>query len=207
VARHAGRGRFTETGGPGSDVLQRDTADQRLPVFADDSVDHQTTAKVDGLDIRATGYGEPFAYRPEDRPAMAVDGDPETAWVVADRFNPIGQRLEVRGDVAGMSLLQSQQLGASRMITAVHIDYDTGPSQDVQLDDSSLAGAGQPVDVPGGAQRAAITITAVGPRPGQPIPVRRQWASPNWVSARTRRSSRCRPTRRRWQPTHPSRWC
>jgi len=161
---------FTETGGPGSDVLARDTADQRLPVFADDSVDHQTTAKVDGLDIRATGYGEPFAYRPEDRPAMAVDGDPETAGVVADRFNPIGQRLEVRGDVAGMSLLQSQQLGASRMITAVNIDYDTGPSRDVQLDDSSLSGAGEPVDVPAGAKSAAITITAVGPRPGATDP-------------------------------------
>src|SRR4051794_33957424 len=156
---------FTETGGPGSDVLQPDTADQRLPVFADDSVGHQTTAKVDGLDIRATGYGEPFAYRPEDRPAMAVDGDPATAWVVADRSNPIGQRLEVRGDIAGLALLQSQELGASRMITAVHIDFDEGPSQDVQLDDSSLSGAGQPIDVPAGSTFAAITITAVAPRP------------------------------------------
>ncbi|HEX2783034.1 MAG TPA: alpha-(1-_3)-arabinofuranosyltransferase family protein, partial [Ilumatobacteraceae bacterium] len=86
---------FTETGGPGSDVLQRDTADQRLPVFATQLPDDQTTAHVEGLDIKATSYGEPFAYRPEDRPAMAVDGDPTTAWLVADRSNPIGQSLEV----------------------------------------------------------------------------------------------------------------
>ncbi|MEZ5252179.1 MAG: hypothetical protein R2713_24105 [Ilumatobacteraceae bacterium] len=54
----------------------------------DGSVDptQQTVAVLDGgLVVRATGYGEPFAYRPEDRPAMAVDGDPDTAWRVADR--------------------------------------------------------------------------------------------------------------------------
>src|SRR4051794_14359009 len=161
---------FTETGGPATDVLRADTADQRLPVFTDDSVEHQTTAKVEGLDIRATGYGEPFAYRPEDRPAMAVDGDPSTAWVVGDRSNPIGQRLEVRGDVAELALLQSSQLGASRMITAVHIDFDNGPPHDVQLDESSLTGDGQPIDVPNGATFAGITITAVAPRPGATDP-------------------------------------
>ena len=48
-----------------------------------------------GLVVRATGYGEPFAYRPEERPAMAVDGDPATAWVVGDRADPVGERLEV----------------------------------------------------------------------------------------------------------------
>ena len=49
---------FTETGGPQADVVQPDTADQRLPVFADQSAVHQTTAAVEGLDVRATAYGE-----------------------------------------------------------------------------------------------------------------------------------------------------
>ena len=40
-----------------------------------------TVAVQDGpVRARATAYGEPFAYRPEDRPSMAVDGDPSTAW-------------------------------------------------------------------------------------------------------------------------------
>jgi arabinofuranan 3-O-arabinosyltransferase len=171
---------FTETGGPQSDLLQPDTADQRLPVFADQSAVHQTTAAVDGLDIRATGYGEPFAYRPEDRPAMAVDGDPATAWVVSDRADPVGQRLEVSGDVTGLSLLQSQQSGASRMISTVRLDFgravsdnagsDNIASQDIELDDRSLAGDGQPIDVPAGATFARITITGVVPRPGASDP-------------------------------------
>ncbi|HEX3090765.1 MAG TPA: alpha-(1-_3)-arabinofuranosyltransferase family protein, partial [Ilumatobacteraceae bacterium] len=157
---------FTETGGPQSDLLVPDTADQRLPVFADQSAVHQTTAAVDGLGIRASGYGEPFAYRPEDRPAMAVDGDPATAWVVADRFDPIGQRLEVSGDIANLSLLQSQQSGASRMISSVRLDFggagsENVGSQVVDLDDRSLSGEGQRIDAPVGATFVRITITGV----------------------------------------------
>ena len=160
---------FTETGGPGTDVLQRDTADQRLPVFADQSSLHQTTATVDGLDVRATSYGEPFAYRPEDRPAMAVDGDPLTAWLVADRFNAIGQSIEVSGDLSGLSLLQSQQSGASRMISAVRLDFGTSTSV-VDLGDESLRGDGQAIDVPPGSTSVRITIAAVAPRPGATDP-------------------------------------
>ncbi|MEY2554113.1 MAG: arabinofuranan 3-O-arabinosyltransferase, partial [Ilumatobacteraceae bacterium] len=156
---------FTETGGPAADVLQPDTADQRLPVFAHDPAEAQTTASVEGLQVRATSYGEPFAYRPEDRPAMSVDGDPSTAWVVSDRANPIGQSLEVTGDVSGLSLLQSQQPGASRMISSVRLDFDSGPSQVMALDDSSLQGSGQRVEVPVGAMFARITIEAVADRP------------------------------------------
>ncbi|HEX2783905.1 MAG TPA: hypothetical protein VHN36_09990, partial [Ilumatobacteraceae bacterium] len=161
---------FTETGGPASDLLQRDTADQRLPVFATQLPNDQTTAHVEGLDIKATSYGEPFAYRPEDRPAMAADGDPTTAWLVADRSNPIGQSLEVAGDLSGLSLLQSQQLGASRMISSVRLDFDSGASQVVALDDTSLAGSGQRVDVPQGSKFVRITITAVADRPGATDP-------------------------------------
>ena len=160
---------FTETGAPGTDVLQRDTADQRLPVFADQSPIHQTTAAVAGLDVRATSYGEPFAYRPEDRPAMAVDGDPSTAWLVADRFNPIGQHIDVSGDLSGLSLLQSQQSGASRMISAVRLDFDNATSV-VDLGDESLHGGGQAIDVPPGSTSVRITILAVAPRPGATDP-------------------------------------
>jgi arabinofuranan 3-O-arabinosyltransferase len=163
---------FTESGGPVSDVLRRDTADQRLPVFAADSSEHQTTASVDGLTVRATSYGEPFAYRPEDRPAMAVDGDPTTAWLVADRGNPIGEQIEVLGDVSMLTLLQSQQLGASRMISSVRISYDRGEPQDVDLNETSLRGVGQRIEVPVGAKSARIIVTGITARPGGTDPGR-----------------------------------
>jgi arabinofuranan 3-O-arabinosyltransferase len=161
---------FTETGGPATDVLQPDTADQRLPVFPDQTTKDQTTANVEGLEVRATGYGEPFAYRPEDRPAMAVDGDPGTAWLVGDRADPVGQSLQVSGDVTSLRLLQSQQLGASRMIASVRLDFDNGSTRIVDLDDTSLAGDGQPIDVPLGSKFVKITIVAVADRPGATDP-------------------------------------
>jgi arabinofuranan 3-O-arabinosyltransferase len=152
---------FTETGGSASDVLRQDTADQRLPVFADNSPVHQTTAEVEGLTVRATGYGEPFAYRPENRPAMAVDGDPSTAWVVADRWNPMGESIEVSGVLSGLKLLQSQQPGVSRVISSVRLDFDASAPQFLVLDDTSLSGNGQPISAPSGATRVRITITGV----------------------------------------------
>ncbi|MEP7112623.1 MAG: alpha-(1-_3)-arabinofuranosyltransferase family protein [Ilumatobacteraceae bacterium] len=157
---------FTETGGPQSDVLRTDTADQRLPVFAAQTAEHQTTAAVAGLDVRATSYGEPFAYRPEDRPAMAVDGDPTTAWLVGDRFNPIGESIDVTGDLTGLALLQSQQHGASRMISSVRLDFGGGEAEIVDLDDTSLAGGGQRIEVPTDSNSVRITIVAVADRPG-----------------------------------------
>ncbi|MDP9464784.1 MAG: DUF3367 domain-containing protein [Actinomycetota bacterium] len=156
---------FTETGGPAADVLRPDSADQRLPVFADQASEHQTTAVVEGLEVRATSYGEPFAYRPEDRPAMAVDGDLTTAWLVSDRFNPIGESLEVSGDVSNLTLVQSQQPGASRMISSVRLDFGTADQRFVDLDATSLQAGGQRIDVPTGSTFVRITITAVAARP------------------------------------------
>ena len=75
-------------------MLRADPADERLPVFGDRRGARPTVAVQDGpVRARATAYGEPFAYRPEDRAVMAVDGDPTTAWRVADRADPIGEQL------------------------------------------------------------------------------------------------------------------
>ena len=92
---------------------------------------------------------------------MAVDGDPATAWLVGDRFDPIGQRIEVSGDVSQLSLLQSLKPGASRMISVVQVDFDNGASQVVDLDERSLVGGGQPIEVPAGSTFARITILGV----------------------------------------------
>ncbi|MFZ4719927.1 MAG: alpha-(1-_3)-arabinofuranosyltransferase domain-containing protein, partial [Ilumatobacteraceae bacterium] len=114
---------FTEAGGDGSDVQRPDEGDQRLPVFgATNDPTDQTVAVLDGgLTVRATGYGEPFAYRPEDRPAMAVDGDPSTAWIVADRAEALGHSISVSDTDGTLTLLQPQQTDANRMIQGVTI--------------------------------------------------------------------------------------
>ena len=62
---------------------------------------------------RASAYGEPFAYRPEDRAVMAVDGDPATAWRVGDRSDPIGERLVLDVDEPIDHLTLQQPIGAA----------------------------------------------------------------------------------------------
>ena len=157
---------FTESGGDQADLLRPDEGDQRLPVFgpSNDRAD-QTIAVVDGgITVRATGYGEPFAYRPEDRPAMAVDGDPSTAWVVADRSEALGHSITVSRTDGTLTLLQPQGTNANRMIEAVLVAAgDT--STRVRLDGRSLAAPGQQVDVPADVP-VTITITEVGDRAG-----------------------------------------
>ena len=159
---------FTETGGDAADLLRPDEGDQRLPVFGltNDPAD-QTIAVLDGgLVVRATGYGEPFAYRPEDRPAMAVDGDPTTAWVVADRAEALGQAITVSTTDGTLTLLQPQGTNANRMIDAVTITTPTDSvGTRVRLDGRSLVPPGEPVQVPPGVP-VTITITEVGDRAG-----------------------------------------
>lgn len=160
---------FTESGGDGTDVLWPNDSDQRLPVFGEpvDSSQHTVAVLDSGLVVRATGYGEPFAYRPEDRPAMAVDGDLDTAWVVADRHDPRGHFLEVSDTDGTLTLLQPQNPGATRVITTVRvqsIEPGTQWSADVQLGSASLEAPGQTIEVPGGALR--VEITGVADRAG-----------------------------------------
>ncbi len=158
---------FTESGGAGSDVQRIDEGDQRLPVFGlVPKADDQTIATLDtGLVVTASGYGEPFAYRPEQRPAMAVDGDPATAWVVGDRSDPVGHFLNVSSTQGTLHLLQPQSTVANRMITSVRITTGTGSPIDVALGSESLIGDGQEVQVPSDVP-VTITITGVGDRAG-----------------------------------------
>jgi arabinofuranan 3-O-arabinosyltransferase len=118
--------------------------------------------------VSASGYGEPFAYRPEQRPAMAVDGKPDTAWVVGDRTDPIGEFLTVSHASGTLSLLQPSHTNAasvpSRMITRVELRSGDGRAAEVTLGRASLEGTGQLVKVPGSGP-LTITITAVAARP------------------------------------------
>jgi arabinofuranan 3-O-arabinosyltransferase len=98
---------------------------------------------------------------------MAVDGDPATAWVVADRNDPLGQAIEVSATDGTLRLLQPQRAAANRRIGAVRISYPTSSAApfDVVLDPASLSAPGQTVkvnpDLP-----VRITITSVEPIDG-----------------------------------------
>lgn len=164
----------TEPGGPDPDVLDHTNADQRLALFdLPDGVAEATTQTVavqDGpVTAIASSYGEPFAYRPEDRAVMAVDGDPATAWSVADHGDPVGERLRldlVAPLPAGraVTLRQIAPRPGGRTITGVRITADGTRAFDVTLDASSWTD-GYALRDPAldGARTIEIEITAVDP--------------------------------------------
>ena len=161
---------MTETGGPEPDVTRYNSADQRLAVFATQAPAHQTVALLDDgsgdlgrFRVRASSYGEPFAYRPEDRPAMAVDGNVTTAWVVADRFAPEGESIELSATDGSLRLVQPQDPSATRVISRIRIDEADGASREVDLGDASLRPPGQQIDL-AGTGPATITILSVAER-------------------------------------------
>ena len=148
---------YTETGDEPA-TLWPDSGDARLDVFPGASLDTRTVSVQDGpLHAVATSYGEPFAYRPEARPAMAVDGDPNTAWGVLD---PRGQYLEITTDraVDHVTLLQPGDGLTGRHLASVRIQVDDREPFDVALDERSLL-AGQLVSFPATDGPATVRIS------------------------------------------------
>lgn len=143
---------YTESpDGPAGGVLRTDVADERLPVFGSSPEVSSMTVAVQEGPVRATAsaYGEPFAYRPEDRAVMAIDGDPTTSWVVADRAAAEGEliRLEIDEPVDHVTLHQPAEAARRRHLGAVTITVEGRPPLSVALDDRSLSADGQRVDI------------------------------------------------------------
>ncbi len=152
---------FTESANDASDVLRFESGDQRLPVFPFVTSDDQTVSIQDGpVAATASSYGERFAYLPEHRPVMAIDGDPSTAWIVADRFPAVGEsiRLDLDEPIDHLDLLQPPSDPDERTIAEVRIAADDATPFAFDLDDRSREGTGQRVVVDA-SESVTITIT------------------------------------------------
>lgn len=146
---------MTEDEGRG--VLNADPADVRLPVFPDASTRTQTLALQVGGTAHASAYGEPNAYRPEDRAVMAVDGDPTTFWRVAEGTDATAQHLDLRWPTSRtMDGATLRQPNDGRVITGVSLKTDAGTSV-MELDERSWSAGGQPL--PPMAPTAMLDLT------------------------------------------------
>lgn len=140
---------FTEDG-VHPPLLEDDPADNRLDPFGTDRPGDRTVTELRGS-VRATAssYGEPFSYRPEARAALAVDGDLTTAWWVADRAEPVGERLRIDTDeaVSWFSLTLALEPRPDRWITRVGVTTSAGERLVVDLDETSFTPAGQRIEL------------------------------------------------------------
>jgi arabinofuranan 3-O-arabinosyltransferase len=162
---------FTESGGIVDDVLRFDSGDQRLPVFPRTETEQQTVSVQDGpVTAAASAYGEPFAYLPERRPAMAIDGDVATAWTVGDRFAAVGEFLELTtaAGIDHVTLRQPDSGPGDRTINRVDITVDDRSPLAVALDERSLSGGGQRIDLEPTNGPTALRITIAGTTEPQP---------------------------------------
>ena len=74
--------------------------------------------------MTATDYGNPVTYTPDDRPANAMDGDPQSAWRVGALADPTGASgsiiaLDHPVTTDHIQLLQPINLVRNRWITKV----------------------------------------------------------------------------------------
>ena len=147
---------FTER--PAEVPLVDDPTDSRLEIFPGlveagvDPDDAMTVSRQDGpFALRASNHGNPVTYTNDDRPALAIDGDPATAWVVGAFSEARGEWLEFAYDeptsLASITLLQPQT-DANRHITEVAIRADGRELATVALGPASRSGDGKAIALP-----------------------------------------------------------
>ncbi len=156
----------------GEKPLVADPSDARLDTFPNASDNAFTVTDQQGVkDVQASAYGNPITYTPENRPAQAFDGNPDTAWSVAAFDVGIGNFIQLDTTTPittdHVNLVQKLQGPQDRWITQVRLTFDGGRPVDATLDASSRVAAGQTLRFPKrtfSTLRIEITNTNEGKR-------------------------------------------
>ena len=142
---------YTETAAQGPD--KADPSDAPLDLFPGAPANAHTTAVLNGVSsVTASSYGSSITYLPEDRPAAALDGNPQTAWLTNSFTNQIGQWWQVALDKPRaehqLLLVQPQTGDPDRHIAQVTLTFDGGHPVTIPLSPASRTAAGQVVTFP-----------------------------------------------------------
>lgn len=137
---------YTEA--PEAGLLDEDEFDQRLAV-QDDREGTQTVLDAEALTVRATSYGPADRYRPDHRPALAADGDRDSAWLLpAERI--VGEELRLIADEprepGSLRILQHTAADGTA-IDEVVLRFDEDDAEVVPLGAASRIAPGQRVEL------------------------------------------------------------
>ncbi len=157
---------YTETAAQPPDTA--DPSDEPLNLFPKAPADAQTTAQLEGVSsVTASSYGSSITYLPEDRPAAALDGNAQTAWMTDPFSEQTGQwwqvvLLQPRTE-SSLTLLQPQTGDPDRFITHATLSFDGGSPVPITLGPSSRTPPGQLITFPARTfTTLRITVTGVG---------------------------------------------
>ncbi len=142
---------YTETAAQGPDTA--DPSDAPLDLFPGAPADAQTTTVFHGVSsVTASSYGSSITYLPEDRPAAALDGNTQTAWLTDSFAQQAGQWWQVAllhpRAASSLVLVQPQTGLPDRTISAVTLTFDGGHPVTLPLGPASLTPVGQIVTFP-----------------------------------------------------------
>jgi len=149
VAQNAG---FTETA---SETPPYDPTEEPIDQFLPQSGDTQTVTVFEGVkSVIASDYGNNLQFLPEDRAAVALDDDTQTAWQTSAFANPVGQWWQVDLDrpetTNHVNLVQVLNGSLTRWITSATLTFNGDRKLKVVLNPSSRSqsGAGQTITFP-----------------------------------------------------------
>ncbi|MHB1711303.1 MAG: alpha-(1-_3)-arabinofuranosyltransferase domain-containing protein [Acidimicrobiales bacterium] len=125
-------------------------SDSPLDIFPKAPPDAQTTTVFRGASsVTASSYGSSFTYLPEDRPAAAVDGNTQTAWLDNSFLPPTGQWwqevLSKPTTATSVNLIQPQTGNPNRWIARVTLTFDGKRPVVAHLGPASRAAGGQTI--------------------------------------------------------------
>ena len=129
----------------GGVVSVDDVFDQRLVDTV--GTPGEVTIRPEDVEAVATAYGTELSFWPENRPSMALDGDPTTAWRVGDERDPRGQILTITSREPLTSLHLERTTGPERWITAVDIRSKNGQWTRHEITDDIVIELSAPTNV------------------------------------------------------------
>jgi arabinofuranan 3-O-arabinosyltransferase len=169
---------YSEDGTSESRLLEDDYADRRLNLFPtgtdSSSLSEYTIVRQEGVvTAKASSYGTPLLYWPENRPAAAIDGDLTTAWTTAAFANPTGETLTLASKTpfTDVRLIQPISSSVNRWITQVSYSTDGESFSTFELNASSRRPTGQVLQLETPATQLTLRIELVdwttdGPQDG-----------------------------------------
>jgi hypothetical protein len=160
---------YTQTAAQGPDTTN--PSDAPLNLFPTAPADAQTTTVLSGAaSVTASSYGSSFTYLPEVRPAAALDGNTQTAWLDDSFADPIGQWWQVSlfhpTTTGSVTLIQPLTGDPDRWITKATLSFDGRRPVTVQLGPGSRTATGQTVSFSSRTfSTLRVTVDAIGQAP------------------------------------------